>query len=209
MAAFADLLLSWSDKLAGLGVEADALERLSAYLERLWAANRERNLVSRKMCAEVLVREHLMDCLIALPYLPRASVVADLGSGGGLPAIPLAILNPETRFLLYEKSPVKCQFLESLRDLAGNVAIMGRIPDQGLPSEVDLVVARAFKPLNTILSMTRVYHRRGGRYLLYKGRRERCLEEIAAAGVAAHLQRLEPVGDAEERHLICLGFEIA
>jgi len=207
---FAALLRGNGDHLDRLGIPPDRVPALAEYLERLWAENQRINLVSRKLEPRGLVIDHLFDCLLALPFLPAAQRIADLGSGGGLPAIPLALCRPETRFTLYEKSPLKCRFLRGLVDLTDNIEVAGPLPDAGLPGSVDLVIARGFKPLATILTMTRAHHRNGGRYLLYKGRRARIdeeLEGVRLGGDSVHILRLDPIGEADERHLVCLGWQ--
>ncbi len=204
---FKTLLEEHAEQFQQLKIDSDQIVRLTSYLNRLWAANQELNLVSRKMTPLALVRDHLFDSLIALAYLPRAKIVADLGSGGGLPAIPLAVCGPDLRLLLFEKSPRKCAFLEGLRDEFPNTEIHQRLEENCLPKRVDLVVARGFKPIHSIISLTQSYYKAGGRYMLYKGRMQKILEELETARLPAssyRLQELKSVGDAEERHLVLI-----
>ncbi len=206
-AIFLDLFRSFQARFQALGIDTAQKEKLATYLELLWRHNREINLVSRKLTTEALVTDHLLDSLIALPYLPTSRVTADLGSGGGFPAVPLAVARPQTRFLLFEKSPRKCHFLHTLKSLCPNLEIRGCLGAGEPGDEIDLVVARAFKPLPVILELTRGYFRRGGRYLLYKGRRTAIEQEIKSAGLSrsvACLLRLDPAGEIEERHLVLI-----
>ncbi|MDJ0837293.1 MAG: 16S rRNA (guanine(527)-N(7))-methyltransferase RsmG [Acidobacteriota bacterium] len=208
MTTFAVLLRKHADLCKQLGMTEKSVSILTSYTERLWAENQKINLVSRKLTPESLVTDHLFDCLIGLPYIPSVNAIADLGAGGGLPAVPLAVCRPQTNLVLYEKSPLKCRFLEGLKDLAPNIKVAGPLDDKGVSGEIDLVIARGFKPIKVILQMTRTYHRDGGRYLLYKGRMARIREELAEAKLKPEkvtIHRLQPVGDAEERHLVCIG----
>jgi len=205
---FPTLLNAHDDLLQRLGIGAPERVRLVRFLDELWAANREINLVSRKLTPRQLVEGHLLDSLIGLPHLPRLTRVADLGSGGGFPAIPLAVCRPQTHFELFEKSVLKGRFLAKLQDWCPNVRVRGMLEAGGLAPETELVIARAFKPLKTLLELTDDYRRRGGRYLLYKGRRARILEELTAAGLAekdVRLLLLEATGEADERYLVALG----
>jgi 16S rRNA (guanine527-N7)-methyltransferase len=220
---------------------SDASDPLAEYLAMLWKANQELNLVSRKMTPEELVIEHLMDCLIALPHLPAAKRIADLGSGGGLPAVALAICRPETHFTLFEKSPRKCQFLTTCAARWPNLSVAGPVPEGGdlakaAGGKIDYAIARAFKPIRASFDSTRAYRRAGGRYVFYKARRAKIEEEARTAGIElmaapegdpnatgdaasgwppeprskpanfARLLRLRPLGKAEERHLVAIGW---
>lgn len=195
------------EALIELGCDGDTRKRLTLYLEILMTANRELNLVSRKMTIEDLVWEHLLDSLIAVPYFPKAKMVADLGTGGGFPAIPLAIRFPEIDFYLYEKSPLKNRYLHDLADLFPNLHVAGPMSEDGLLPQTDLVIARGFKPISVIFSLTPSYLAKGGRYALFKARREKIEEEIKAVKdkkAEIRIQKLKPLGKAEERHLVLI-----
>ena len=159
-----------------LGFRVEALPQLRAYIELLWAANEELNLISRKMTQSELIDNHLVDCLLPLKHFPKGlKRVADFGSGGGLPGVAYAIKFTEKSFTLFEKSPKKQEFLTRCKTLAPNLSISGEItPAFG---GVDLVTARAFKPLDVILDMSRNYYATGGKYFLLKGRLEKIEEE--------------------------------
>ena len=205
---FKDLLEPFSPRLAQLGVDQAAVEKLAQYLDHLWSRNQDLNLVSRKLTPQQLVADHLMDSLIALPLLPDVARIVDLGTGGGFPAIPLAICRPKTTFLLFEKSPLKCKYLQELIEIAPNIEVKGMLGPYSITDDVDLVIARAFKPIGVILDMTRKYHENKGRYFLYKARLEKIREELHLAGIKekdVHIQALESAGDADERHIVSIG----
>ena len=163
--------------IQSLGFRADGLEILSRYVDALWQSNQELNLISRKMTFEELIDNHVIDCLLPLKYFPsHAKAVADFGSGGGLPAVIYAIQFSDIQFQLYEKSPLKRQFLEACRTLAPNITVLGEIPPK--MNKIDLVIARGFKPLDVILEMSREYFVSGGSYFLLKARREKIDEEL-------------------------------
>ncbi|CAM2007919.1 Ribosomal RNA small subunit methyltransferase G [Acanthopleuribacter pedis] len=200
-----NLLEDYDTDLADLGVAVFAFDGLVAYLEMVWEENQRINLFSRKMEPRVLIEAHLLDSLAALPFLPDVAAVADLGTGGGFPAIPLALCRPQTRFFLFEKSPQKNRSLRRFESLPLKLEVMGAIPEDGvLPKAVKLVTARAFKPIGTMLHLTRPFYEKGGRYMLHKARREKIDSELAACGadVKARIQALKTYGGAEERHLV-------
>ena len=191
-----------------LGFNESSLPQLKTYIELLWAANSELNLFSRKMTFEELVDNHLVDCLLPLPHFPKnLKNVADFGSGGGLPGVIYAIQFPETRFHLFEKSNKKQAFLKRCQKIAKNLEIHGEIPKDLI--NIDLITARAFKPIDVILDLSRSYYHGGGKYFLLKGRKEKIEEELSLARrtskeLTAELIPLSsPILDVE-RHLVLI-----
>src|SRR4051812_22200954 len=84
-----------------LGFREAALPQLKEYINLLWSANDELNLISRKMTFEEFIDNHIIDCLLPLSLFPAdVKVVADFGSGGGLPGVIYAIQFPESKFRL-------------------------------------------------------------------------------------------------------------
>lgn len=163
-----------------LGFREDGLAPLKSYIDLLWASNEDLNLISRKMTYEELIDNHLIDCLLPLSQFPKSiKAVADFGSGGGLPGVLYAIQFPKIKFQLFEKSKMKQEFLNRCKTIATNLEVNGDIP-MNLPN-IDLVMARAFKPIDVILDVSRVYYKSGGKYFLLKGRVEKINEEIALA----------------------------
>ncbi len=136
------------------GFRENSLPALDRYLQLLCSANEELNLISRKMTFEELINNHVLDCLEPLKEFPeKIKVVADFGSGGGLPAVLYAIQFPEIQFHLFEKSPLKQKFLTSCKSIAPNLNVHGYIPEKLV--NIDLVIARAFKPIDVILELSR------------------------------------------------------
>lgn len=172
-------LSSRKEILLQLGVPEIRIEVLENYLSLLWQKNTELNLISRKMTPSELVDNHLIDCLLALPHFPKEKIktVADFGSGGGFPGVVYALLFPDIQFILFEKSPKKQEFLKACQTLSSNIQVRGDIPDSLV--NVDLVTARAFKPLDVIFQISSNYAKGGGKYFLLKGRLEKINEELA------------------------------
>jgi 16S rRNA (guanine527-N7)-methyltransferase len=166
--------------LTQLGFNESHFQSLQAYIDLLWSTNEELNLISRKMSFNELIDNHLIDCLLPLKYFPTDIYnVADLGTGGGLPGVLYAIAFPKVKFSLFEKSPKKQDFLKRCQKIAPNTQIFGEIKPQ--LENVDLVIARAFKPIDVILEMTRDYYLKGGHYFLLKGRLDKINEEVNLA----------------------------
>ncbi len=163
-----------------LGFKQEALPKLKQFIDLLWSSNEELNLISRKMTQEELIDNHVIDCLLPLQYFPtNIRVAADFGSGGGLPGVLYAIQFPEVSFQLYEKSKLKQEFLKRCQIIAPNLIINGEIPPR--LDQVEIITARAFKPLDVILEVSRSYYASGGKYFLLKARQEKIEEELQMA----------------------------
>lgn len=191
-----------------LGFRPEALSQLKAYVDLLWTANEELNLVSRKMTFEELIDNHVIDCLLPLKTFPKGvKVAADFGAGGGLPGVIYAIQFPDVKYHLYEKSPKKQEFLNRCKAIAPNLEVHGEIPKD--LKGVDLVTARGFKPVDVILEVSRDYYKKGGKYFLLKARREKIDEEVSLAKKKFKDLKVDitplssPVLDVE-RHLVLI-----
>jgi 16S rRNA (guanine527-N7)-methyltransferase len=194
--------------LLELGVRQEALKPLENYIRLLWTTNAELNLISRTMTFEELIDNHLIDCLLPLSYFPsQVKQVADFGTGGGLPGVVLAVQFPGIQFHLFEKSKKKQEFLRRCKEIAPNLKIHGEIPPE--LEGIDLVTARAFKPMDVLLEMSRKYFERGGKYFLLKARREKIEEELVLSkkkfkNLSIRIEPLKsPVLDVE-RHLVLI-----
>lgn len=193
-----------------LGISLENLNKHANFLNFLWEKNQnDLNIVSRKMTKEELVSFHWLDSLLALPIWPNQfKKVADLGSGGGFPAIPLAIERPNQDFYLYEKSPKKQTYLKALVAYLElkNVYIKASIPED---IDVDLITARAFKSLDGILQVTKTHYKNKKPYFLFKGTPERIKEELVETKqkrkhLNYHLHPLETYGLGVERNILSL-----
>lgn len=191
-----------------LGFRQDALPSLKAFVNFLWSSNEDLNLISRKMTFEELVDNHIIDCLLPLKSFPtEVKTVADFGSGGGMPSVIYALQFPQVTFHLYEKSHLKQDFLNLCKKISPNIQVHGDIPL--VLNNIDLITARAFKPLDVLLDMSRGYYRAGGKYFLLKGRHEKIDEELTLSlkkfkDLKISVEALKsPVLDVE-RHLVLI-----
>jgi 16S rRNA (guanine527-N7)-methyltransferase len=178
----------------GIAFDDGDLARLGRYLDLLLEANTRFNLTAITEPAEAWSR-HVGDSLTLLPLLVSldAQTVIDVGSGGGMPGIPLAIAMPDVCFTLLEATGKKARFLETVAaDLAlPNVEVVAdRAETIGRDRErhrehYDVAIARAVGRLAVLLELTVPLVRVGGHLLAIKG--ERAGEEIDEAKQALHL----------------------
>jgi 16S rRNA (guanine527-N7)-methyltransferase len=157
--------------------------------------------------------DHLADALVALELsvVRNASRLADLGSGAGIPGLPLAIAVPETQVTLIEGNGRKCEFMRAAVEATGarNVEVIhGRAESwlEGLGTQ-DVVTARALAPLDVVAEYAAPLLRIGGALVAWRGQREPQVEADAlrAAGVLGLSVeppvRVEPYNGATNRHL--------
>ncbi|WP_413576668.1 16S rRNA (guanine(527)-N(7))-methyltransferase RsmG [Bdellovibrio sp. HCB290] len=191
-----------------LGFRQEALDQLKSFIDLLWSSNEELNLISRKMTFDELLDNHVIDCLLPLKHFPKnIKAAADFGSGGGLPGVIYAIQFPEVQFHLYEKSILKQNFLNRCKAIAPNLNVHGEIPKD--LTDIEVVTARGFKPVDVILDVSRSYYAKKGKYFLLKARKEKIEEELTLArkkfkDLQVTVEPLRsPVLDVE-RHLVLI-----
>jgi 16S rRNA (guanine527-N7)-methyltransferase len=130
----------------------------------------ERGLLGPREAERVWSR-HMFNSVAVAPMIEPSVRVADLGSGAGLPGIPLALARPDVHVVLLEPMARRVTFLEECVDTLGlsNVSIhRGRAQD-GVPGLVDTVVARAVAPLTSLADMAFALCRPDGSLLAIKG----------------------------------------
>lgn len=208
--------------MAGLGVEFDPgdLERLRTYIELLLEANRTTNLTGITNPPEVWMK-HIYDSLSLVPAIStflaarpdseqRPSLV-DIGSGGGVPALPLAIIFPELRFTLVEATGKKVEFLRHAATTLGlkNVDVVkGRAETLGQDHRVhrekyDLGTARALGHLAVLAELLGPLLRPGAIMLAIKGAKaDQELTEAQKAMGLVGLRHLETLQHTTNRLVI-------
>jgi 16S rRNA (guanine527-N7)-methyltransferase len=174
----------------GLVLDPEALERLDAYLELLLTANRGMNLTAIRD-PDAAWRRLIVDSLTPLPLLelsPGARAI-DIGTGAGLPGIPLAIVCPELHFSLVDSTRKKIGFLESVCATLGleNVEFLPeRVETIGQSRDhretYDIAISRAVGSMPMVLEYSLPLVKVGGVVLAMKG--PKVVEELEASGDA-------------------------
>jgi 16S rRNA (guanine527-N7)-methyltransferase len=184
------------DGAASLNIAFDPgdVARLGRYIALLLDANTRFNLTAITNVEEVWTR-HVLDSLTLVPMIVSLDAlnVIDIGSGGGLPGIPLAIVLPEVQFTLLEATGKKARFLQDTArqlQLSNVTVICDRAETVGQDHKqyretFDIAIARAVGKLPVLLELTVPFAKVGGHVLAMKG--ERAPEEIIEARQALHL----------------------
>ena len=164
-----DKLIKGLEQL-GLTLADAAQQQLLDYLALLQKWNKVHNLISRKESDNLVVR-HLLDSLVALPYI-NGSRVVDVGSGAGLPGIPLAIACPQSHFTLLDCNSKKAGFRNQAVIELGlkNVAVVDARAEEFRPEQgFDSVISRAFATIADMLTVAGHLAVPGGKFLALKG----------------------------------------
>ena len=191
--------------LDALGIDRAHGDALFDYLSLLDRWNRTYNLTAIRDPRE-MVAKHLLDSLAMAPYLAGVARLADLGTGPGLPGIPLAIVQPGLQVALVESNGKKARFLrEAVRrlGLANARVAESRIEAFDAPAAFDAITARALATLPAIIGLGGHLLAADGRLMAMKGAVPH--EEIEALPEGWEVEAIRPLvvpGLDAERHLV-------
>ncbi|HTR09208.1 MAG TPA: 16S rRNA (guanine(527)-N(7))-methyltransferase RsmG [Paraburkholderia sp.] len=213
--ALARLLKEGAEAL-GVELSEHQHEQLLDYVALLAKWNAVYNLTAIRDPRQMLI-QHILDSLSILPHLPARAeaTVLDVGSGGGLPGIVLAIARPDWEITLNDIVQKKSAFQSQVKAQLGltNLSVVtGRVeslrPGVEVPKKFDLIVSRAFADLADFVTLARHLVADGGAIWAMKGvRPEGEIERLPAGAKTLNTIRLRvPMLDAE-RHLIEVSVE--
>lgn len=201
-----DALLDQGVSQLGFDVPVTVRQRLLEWLVLLVKWNTAFNLTAIRQPHEMVIK-HLLDSLVIHPWI-EADDILDVGTGAGLPGIPLALLNPQRRFTLLDSNGKKTRFIVQSKLALGleNVEVVhGRIEDHAKERQHELIVSRAFSSLQDFVGLTLPALKPGGRLLAMKGQvpdAELSAPEVAAMRPAVIPLQVPLLPDA--RHLVIL-----
>jgi len=196
------------DGLPKAGVDADLrlVGRFARFLRLLEKWNRAYNLTAVRDPVE-MVPLHVLDSLSVRSFL-RGERIADIGTGAGLPGIPLALTEPDRHFTMVDSGGKKIRFVRHAigeLELSNAEAVQARVPAYKPEALFDTVVCRAFSALPEFVATCGSLLRPGGCLLAMKGRLPPT--ELAALPLGWKASRCEPVdlpGMDVHRHLVVL-----
>lgn len=193
-------------------LDSGVLGREETFLSEMLRWNKRINLTSINNYDEAL-EKHLVDSLVLLPHLEESRCLLDMGSGGGLPGIPLAIARPDLEVWSVDSVGKKVNFQKHIKRL---LALKNFFPEQGRLEKLDLgkrfdfVTARALSHLSNIVSWALPMLQENGRLLVMKGPEgdaelAECLDQDLLSGfcVESHHKYFLPFSKSE-RELIIL-----
>lgn len=190
----------------GLKLTAEVCEKLLSYLNLLDKWNRIYNLTAIRE-EEKVVSYHLLDSLAVLPFVPTGRLL-DVGSGAGLPGLPLAMVNPDLQVTLLDSNHKKSAFQRQATAELGlrNVQVVSERAENYQPLEkFNTIISRAFADLTTFVEVTNHLIRSDGTYLAMKGvYPNEELEQLSSKANLQSVERLHVAGLNAERHLVIL-----
>ncbi len=183
---------------------AEAQQKLLAFRDLLLKWNKTYNLTALRDPAQA-ISHHLLDSLAILPHVGAGNLL-DVGSGGGLPGIPLAISRPELAVSMVDTVQKKTTFLQqAVIELGLKNVTVHHARVEEMQGQYAQISSRAFAELGLFVSLTRHLQAPGGRWLAMKGVRPD--DELKALPADITVEAIIPLsvpGLDAERHLIIL-----
>lgn len=186
----------------GLTLSEQACGKLLDYVQLLARWNRTYNLTAVRDPVAMVTR-HILDCLSLLPFLGDAQRIVDVGTGAGLPGLPLAVVRPDTDVVLVECNRKKVCFLKQVSSdcRVKNIQVVNqRVEDYKVEPGFDKLVVRAFASLSDIVDRAGHLLKPGGQILAMKGV---CPEvELAVLTQSYTVHPVQVPGMDEQRHIV-------
>lgn len=186
-----------------LGNDVDKLELLLKFIALIEKWNKAYNLTAIRD-KEEMARLHILDSLAILPHLHGKRLI-DIGTGAGLPGIPLAIYRPEMEFVLLDSNAKKTRFVQQviLELKLKNVSVLhSRVEDYQPIQKFDSVTCRAFASMDDILKLTAHLLNKDGLLLAMKGQKPD--EELAVLNQPYRVVPIVVPNVEAERCLVCV-----
>lgn len=189
---------------AGISLSDQQQQQLVAYVEMLHKWNKAYNLTSVRDPNEMLMR-HILDSIVVAPHLQGTRFI-DVGTGPGLPGIPLSIVRPESHFTLLDSLGKRVRFLRQVQHelkLTNIEPVQSRVEDFPAEPPFDGVISRAFASLNDMVSWCHHLPGDAGRFYALKGQLPEDEIALLPAGLAVEsIVELKVPHLEGERHLV-------
>jgi 16S rRNA (guanine527-N7)-methyltransferase len=189
----------------GLDISPTQQEQLMDYLSLMFKWNSVYNLTSLRDPMQ-MVTHHLLDSLAAVPAFANARNVLDVGAGGGLPGIVLAVTRPDMKVSMIDTVHKKTAFLTQVKAELGlaNVTVYTmKVQDLQVSDKYNVITSRAFADLSNFVNWSNHLLAEGGRYIALKGvAPEEERQRVPAEWKVTNVQPLQVPRLGAERHLV-------
>ncbi len=194
---------------AAIQLPVEQVHMLDAYLQLMGKWNRAYNLTAVREIDQMIPR-HIIDSLSLLPHLRTGEAstdedhidVIDIGSGAGLPVIPLAIVHPQLKFLSIESNGKKTRFQQQAKvelGLPNLTVLQERV--ENVQAQASCVVSRAFTAPEKFLAIAQGLCKPGGQVLIMLGKADKMPEALAEPFVLESIEKVSIAGVESERHI--------
>ena len=194
---------------AAIKLPAEQIQKLEAYLLLISKWNRAYNLTAVREIDQMIPR-HIIDSLSLLPHLRTGEAgttdehvdVIDIGSGAGLPVIPLAIVHPQLKFLSIESNGKKTRFQQQAKvELAlQNITVLQERVEN-VQAQASCVVSRAFTAPEQFLQIASGLCKPGGQVLIMLGKADKLPEKLPEPFQLEAVEKVNIAGVESERHI--------
>jgi 16S rRNA (guanine527-N7)-methyltransferase len=188
------------DKLQ-LKLSAQVQQKLIDYVLLLHKWNQTYNLTAIRDPKEIVIR-HILDSLAIVPYI-KGKRILDVGSGAGLPGIPLALALPKKHFVLLDSNSKKIRFLVyavSVLKITNVEIVQERVEKYQSKQKFASIITRAFASLEDTLNKTRHLYNKNGYLLAMKGKYPK--QELQKITLPILVYKIEVPNLDEQRHLV-------
>ena len=187
------------------GQSDEELKKIKEFVLKAIEFNKSHNIFVREMAEEVFEKD-ILDCMPLIEKINHNEKILDMGSGGGFPGLLIAILRPECKIHLLEKSQKKCYFLNKIiheLNLVNAKTLNTNITPNNKLETYSLITSRAFSSTENTLKLSNKNLEKGGRYILLKGREEKIIEEIQSLDTNKYKCEIIKIENTtHERHLV-------
>lgn len=193
----------------GIDLPASSQAKLLDYVGLLAKWSKAYNLTTVR-AIDQMIPMHILDSLSLLPFISAVANVLDVGTGAGLPGIPLALASPQSTLQLLDSQQKKINFVQHVitsLQIPNATAVQHRIETLKVSSPFDVVVSRAFASLHEFVKLVAHVCSTRTKIIAMKGRRDLVLEEVQALPADFELINIETIyvpGINAERCLVFL-----
>ena len=182
-------VFSDNNALSDINLQSDIEDKLIRLIEIITETNKQLNLTAITEPSDIILK-HIADSATVIKHIPKNAKLLDVGTGGGFPALPVAILRPDVSVTAMDSTAKKLKHIDNAAkelELSNIVTLTGRAEElahnEKYRGKFDVVTARAVAELNILCELCITFVKVGGRFIAMKG--SRAPEEIQAAVSAA------------------------
>ncbi|WP_157152726.1 16S rRNA (guanine(527)-N(7))-methyltransferase RsmG [Brachyspira murdochii] len=194
------------NSVTNIQITEENKNKLLKYANLVMDYNKNINITGAKT-TEDFFYDHIADSLLALNIFHDYDNIIDIGSGGGLPSIPLAIIYNNKKFTLCESKNKKCEFLRlAKKELELNNIEIKCINAYEIKEKYDTVTSRAFSDISTLIKIfNKLKKNKNSKLVLYKGKMEKIEEELSNIQKNKYnIEILKLLSKDKERHILII-----